>query len=302
MHVFHISSIYQKWFDHSGNTYKLQLIVPRSLIPDVLQQCHNTVFAGHQGIHKTKLRVKQHFYWYRMGEDIKSHIMGCSQCTANRHPKRKPRAALMDYRVGYSLDRIAVDILGPLPITDRGNNCILVIGDYFTRFMESYPLPDQKAETVAQTLVNEFICRYGAPLEINMDHGRNFQNAIFQQTCNLFGAKTTRSTPYHPSSNGLIERFNGTLAKMLRCFTAENPTQWDLYLPALTAAYRSTVHPATGFTPNQIMFGREVNTPFEMLFPKPRKEGMDIPEYVTNLKDEIENCYQLAREHLKSNM
>ena len=124
---------------------------------------------------------------------------------------------------------------------------------------------------------------------------------ISTNICNLFGAKTTRSTPYHPSSNGLIERFNGTLAKMLRCFTADNPTQWDLYLPALTAAYRSTVHPATGFTPNQLMFGREVNTPLEMLFPEPRKEGMDIPEYVTNLKDEIENCYQLAREHLKSN-
>ena len=96
--------------------------MPRTLIPDVLQQCHNTVFAGHQGIHKTKLRVKQHFHWYRMGENIKSHIMEGSQCTASAHPKRKPRAALMDYRVGYPLDRIAVDILGPLPITDRGNN------------------------------------------------------------------------------------------------------------------------------------------------------------------------------------
>ena len=116
--------------------------------------------------------------------------------------------------------------------------------------MKSYPLPDQKAETVPQTLANEFLCRYGALLEINMDQGRNFQSAIFQQICNLFGAKTTRSTPYHPSSNGLIEPFNDTVAKMLRCFTAENPTQWDLYLPTLTAAYCSMVHPATGFTPN----------------------------------------------------
>ena len=114
--------------------------------------------------------------------------------TANWHPKRNPRAALMDYRVRYPLDRIAVDIVGPLPITYRGNNCILVIEEYFTRFMESYPLPDQKAETVAQTLIYEFICRYGTPLEINMDQERKFQSALFQQICNLFGAKTTRPT------------------------------------------------------------------------------------------------------------
>ena len=255
---------------------------------------------GTKGFTKLNSRVKQRFYWYQMGKDIKSHIMGCSQCTANRHSKRKPRAALMDYS-GIPTGSYSSLYSGTLPITDRGNNCILFIGDYFTQFMESYPLPDQKAETVEHTLVNEFICRYGAPLEINMDQGRNFQSAIFQQIYNLFRAKTTRSTPYHPSWNGLIERFNGTLAKMLRCFTAENPTQWDLYLPALTAYYRSTVHPATGFIPNQLMFGREVNTPLEMLFPKPRKEGVDTSEYVTNLKDEIENCYQLAREHLKSN-
>ena len=85
----------------------------RSLIPHVLQQCHNTCLQGTKGFTKLNSRVKQHFYWYRMGEDIKSHIMGCSQCTANRHSKRKPRAALMDYRVGYPLDRIAVDIVGP---------------------------------------------------------------------------------------------------------------------------------------------------------------------------------------------
>ena len=108
--------------------------------------------------------------------------------------------------------------------------------------MESYAISGQTAEKVANTLVHEFVCRYGAPLEIHSDQGRSFESVLFQQVCELLEIEKTRSAPYRPSSNGLVERFNGTLGKMLRCFAANNPTDWDVYLPALTAAYRSTCY------------------------------------------------------------
>ena len=72
------------------------------------------------------------------------------------------------------MDRIAVDIMGPMPLAKDGNRYILVIGDYFTRWMEAYGLPSQHADVVAQKLVHEFILRSGTPLEIHSDQGRNF--------------------------------------------------------------------------------------------------------------------------------
>ena len=293
--------LYQKWLSYDGTLRRLQLLVPKSLRSEILQHCHNSALSGHQGIYKTILKIKQKFYWYRMGEDIKLHIKQCTECAANRQPQKKPTVPLKDYRVGAPLDRVGIDILGPLPISNRGNDYILVIGDYFSRWMESYAINGQTAETVANTLVHEFVCRYGAPLEIHSDQGRAFESVLFQQVCELLEIEKTRSAPYRPSSNGLVERFNGTLGKMLRCFAVNNPTEWDVYLPALTAAYRSTIHPATGYTPNMLMFGREVNLPIELLFPLPAPaEIPDVHAYVANLKLRLEECYTRAREHLKS--
>ena len=270
--------LYQIWrASEKGMPERRQLLIPATLRREVIQQCHDSIMSAHLGIEKTVEKIKQRFYWYRLGADVKAHIKECPVCCANRHPKKRLRAALKDYRVGYPLDRIALDIMGPLPKPRQGNNNLLVIGDYFTRWVEAYPIPDQQAATVAEKLVKEFISRFGAPLEIHTDQGRNFQSDLFREICHLLEVKQTRTTPYHPSSNGLIERFNRTLAQMIRSFIADNQLDWDVHVPLLTSAYRSTVHPATGFTPNYLMFGREVNIPVDVLFPRP---GNDEPKEI----------------------
>lgn len=96
------------------------------------------------------------------------------------------------------MDRVALDVIGPLPKSKRGNRFILVIGDHFTRWMEAFPLPDQQAEQVAEKLVHEFISRFGTPLQIHTDQGRNFESIIFKEICKLFEIKKTRSTFYRP--------------------------------------------------------------------------------------------------------
>ena len=110
-------------------------------------------------------------------------------------PPRKHRAPLQQYRVGGPLERIAIDVLGPLTETHRGNPYILVVGDYWTKWMEAYPIPDQQAETVASKLVEEFVCRFGVPNELHSDQGRNFESAVFQEMCLILGIHKTRTTP-----------------------------------------------------------------------------------------------------------
>jgi transposase InsO family protein len=93
----------------------------------------------------------------------------------------------------------------------HGNKYIMVITDQFTKWAEAFAVPDQSSETTARTLLEEFISRFGAPLEIHTDQGRNFQSEMFRNLCKLLGVTQTRTTPYHPASNGQVERFNRTV-------------------------------------------------------------------------------------------
>jgi hypothetical protein len=234
-----------------------------------------------------------------MAEDVKLHVKCCSVCNRFKSLNKKSKAALQKYLVGHPMDRVGIDVIGPLPISKKNNKYILVIGDHFTRWMEAYPLPDQQSETIAQKLVLKFISRFGTPLEIHSDQGKNFESSLFAEICKLFEIKKTQTTSYKPCSNGIIEKFNGTLAKMIRSFVDKNATNWDLYIGILMAAYRSTPHPATGYSPNMLMFGREVVMPIQLLFPLPSSHTyLDPDSYVASIKDKLEEIYHTVRKNL----
>ena len=296
------SVLYLRWAD-PNKKYPTQrrLLVPQSLQHKVLACCHDALFAGHLGVQKTVDEVKRRFHWPGLRRDVKIHIRNCKTCGANKMPYKKFRAALSNFRVGEPMDRLGINFMGPLPQTKQGNKYLLVIVDYFTRWAEAFTLPDQQAETLAATFVREFVCRYGAPLEVHSDQGMNFESALFQEICQLFGICKTRSSPYHPSSNGLVERFNRTLASLIRSYLEMRVTDWDEHIPYLTSAYRATVHPSTGFTPNFLMFGRETSGPVDLPFPVP-KEGQSpsVPEYVVSMQERLVECYNLARELLRA--
>ena len=116
------------------------------------------------------------------------------------------------YNVGAPLERIAIDITGPLPKTDAGNRYVLVVADYFTKWTEAYSIPDQEAGTVAKKLVEEFVARYGVPREIHSDQGRNFESALFQEVCRLLDLDKTRTTPLRP-----MEWLSGSTAPSSLC-------------------------------------------------------------------------------------
>ena len=98
----------------------------------------------------------------------------------------------------------------------------------------------------------------------------------------------------------MIERFNRTMGKMIQNYVSKHKNDWDMYLQLLMAAYRSTVHPATGFSPNMMMFGREVTVPGDLLYPLPGKtKDQEEYEYIINLRKHQEECYNIARGNLK---
>ena len=125
-------------------------------------------------------------------------------------------------RSGYPMERIAVDILGELPMTENGNKYILVISDYLTKWTESFAMPNMEARTCAKILVQEVVSRLGIPNKIHSYQGRQFESNLFAEMCALLQIEKTRTTAYHPQSDGMVERFNRTLCAMLSAFVEEN--------------------------------------------------------------------------------
>ena len=214
--------LYRRWETDDGHGTRLQLVLPRSMVSEVLSALHDAPSAGHLGVTKTLERVRERFYWYGQQHDIEDWCQQCEKCSRRKSPQQPGRAPLVSSCPGYPFERIALDIMGPLPTTESGQRYILVVGDYFTKWTEAFPIPNQEAKTVTEKLVNEVISRFGAPERIHTDQGRNFEAQLFKEMCHLFSIEKTRTMPYHPQSDGMVERMNGSIQDMLAKYVAEH--------------------------------------------------------------------------------
>lgn len=179
-----------------------------------------------------------------------------------------------------------------------GNKYILVLADYFTRWTEAYPIPDQEASTVAKKLTDEFFFRFSPPEQLHSDQGRNFESAVIAEMCKLLAIKKSRTTAYHPQSDGLVERFNRTLLSMIATAASERPFHWEDHLRALCMAYNSSVHPTTGFTPFYLMLGRQARMPIDIMYGTPGPEPVTVSEYAARLRQNLESAYDYVRNRM----
>ena len=276
------------------------LLVPRDLKLSVLEVCHDLPTSGHQGVEGTKARVGQHFYWHTMSTDVKTLVTKCLVCQQNKHKVRKGKFPLTINQAGLPLEKVHVDFIGPLPVTTRGNQHILVMVDSFTKWVEFIPLPCQEAEVTARAAINNFFTRFGCPLEIVTDQGRNFESELFKATCGVLGIHKLRTTAYRPSANGQAERMNRTLLQILRNYVNKKQSDWDDYVPLIASAIRSSVNKQTGFTPNRLMLGREVITPAELVVPR-HATTKELPcEFLESLTTSFQLAHDMARKTLKA--
>ncbi|GBM66799.1 Transposon Ty3-I Gag-Pol polyprotein [Araneus ventricosus] len=223
----------------------------------------------------------------------------CHACGARKGPKTRTKGRLQRYNVGAPFERMALDILGPFPVTTKGNRYVLVLMDYFTKWPEAIPIPDQEASTVAEELVRSWISCYGVPMILHSDQGTNFNSALFTELCKLWGILKTRTTALHPESDGMVERFNRTILNNLFLFVSRNQADCDTHLPLFLLAYRSAEHEVTGLTPAEMLFGRTLRLPCDILFGRPSETPSSPIEYMKNLEARLESVHAFARERIK---
>ena len=163
--------------------------------------------------------------------------------------------------VGRRWERVSMDLLDMSMTSAKGNRYVLVMVDCFSWWTEACPLADKTSISVADVFFSNIVCRFDMPSVIHSDQGREFENKVMHELCLLGGSHKTKTTPYHPGSDGLVERFNRTLLMMLAMFAGEHKDDWDDLLPPVMMAYRSIVHESTGFSLYRLMFGEECTLP-----------------------------------------
>ncbi|OWZ08240.1 Gag-pol Polyprotein [Phytophthora megakarya] len=161
---------------------------------------------------------------------------------------------------------VVVDAVGPLVWTERNNKYILIFVDYFTRRAEAFAVKRLDTVTFVETLVNGVVSRHRIPSRLLNDRGSNFMSDLAKSFHKSLGIKKLFGPAYHPQTQGLVERFNGTLIRMLKMYVSEAQEDWDVYLPRVLFAYRTAYHEALGDTPIFSLYGRDPVLPLDVAF------------------------------------
>ena len=274
-------------------------VVPKQLVPSVLYSIHNSPFSGHLGLRRTLQRAKERFFWPRMSSQITDFVNSCSNCAQNKANSTKRQAPLQSIDVSEPFLFWAMDYMGPLPETARGNKHLLVVMDHFTKWSEVFPTKDQKAVTVAEILVSKVFSRFGPPVVIHSDQGSNFESNLMKEICNLMGIHKSRTSAYHPQGDGQIERHNRTIQDILASYVSQHKDDWDLWVDIAVYAYNTSVHDATGYSPYELVFGRVARTPVELDLGVPIKNPCTQHEYSISVRRNLQNITQIARRQLE---
>lgn len=286
------------WRPRNSDTSYEQIVLPKKYRDRVMRLAHDVPFAGHLGREKTVQRILRRFYWPTLFQDVRRYCQTCGECQL--HGGQRTRAPLIPLPViGEPFRRIAMDIVGPLPKTRRGNRYILVLSDYATRYPEAIPLRSITAGRVAEALIDIF-ARHGIPEEILTDQGTNFTSSLLGELYHLIGIKAVRTSPYHPQTDRLVERFNRTLKAMLRKVLKGD---WDSMLPYVLFAYREVPQATLGFTPFELLYARDVRGPLDIVreeWIQPPDTEKDVLTYVTDVRDRMEVAKELVEENAKA--
>ena len=265
-----------------------RIVVPEGRRESLLKLAHSGVASGHFGVKKTYAKLASHFTWPKMYVQVKEMVKTCPGC--QRAAKNlKARAPLQPLPcIGEPFRLVAMDIVGPIPRSAGGYKYLLTLMDLYSKYPEAIPLKKVDNEAVLEALL-EVISRHGIPETILTDQGSVFMSRLTKSVCNTLGIEQIRTSPYHPQSDGALERWHACLKGMLKRSEVDLKL-WDRHLKYLLFAYRDTPHTVTGFSPFTLLFGREVKGPLSLIHSSwldNDSVGVEANVWLVNLKEQM---------------
>lgn len=282
------------------NKSKLLLVLPQSMVKYVLEETHDRPTGGHFGSKKTINKIKQRFYWKSLDEDVKSYIASCDKCQRRKtNYNDKPGLMIPMSIPRRTFEKIGMDILGPLPKSNRQNVYILVITDYLSKYVIAQPMKKATTQKILEILKKHVFYVHGIPKRIVTDNGTNLTSRPMRELLETLGINHKTTCPYRPQTNGQTERYNRVLGTQLSIFASEQQRTWDEYLDALTYAYNTIEHTSTLATPYYLVFGKEPTLKLEQVTGRPMQIQPTEGEDEVAESDILEAARHFAKEMIE---
>lgn len=280
-----------------------KLVVPTANRPEVLKMCHDEATAGHFGVAKTTARVVELYYWPKLKKDVINYVSNCRTCAAYKNSTQARPGLMGQYKkVSFPFQLISVDLLGPLPRSKKGNQHLLVVTDWFTKFVLVQPLAKATAAAVVRFMENQVFLLFGVPQIIICDNGVQFISKEFKKLTDDYHVQGVWKNDKFHAQNNFTERVNKTLVAAISSYVKNEHKTWDENIYKIAQAIRTAKHDVTEFSPAYLMFGRYV--PIDGSFFGPFPDDKNVVELEKRIRwdadhVEISDLYRKVRENLK---
>lgn len=282
------------------NSKQRKIVVPSVFHNALFQYFHASVYGGHLGIHKTYHKIASHFYWPTLRNDVAAKVKTCLDCQKCKPPLNTKIGMHSVDAVNYVWETVHLDIFGPLTRTTKGNICILILIDVFSKFVMLLPLKNMKANTIVNALTNIVWKFTGGAVNLVTDNATYFRSHLFIDMCHKWAMKYITSSPYYPQGNN-VERFNRNLKITLTALYQNKQTLWDEDLDLINIGFNNALHVSTKQTPSMVFFGRELSHPLINIWgiPSPSEPLSDIER--NDLSNFVVKHLTIARQKVAAN-
>ena len=261
-------------------------VPPQESRKEIIKEYHTSLVGRHRGITKTFKLIRSRFVWPEMRADIMSFIKTCLSCQKKKLVRIKTlQPMIITDTPADAFDKVALDVVGPLPLTPDGKRYVLTMQDNLTKYCLAVSIPNKRASNVAGALARHFISIFGSPRAILTERGGKFINNLLGNLSIIFRIKHITTSGYHPLTNGSLERSHQVLVDYLKHYI-QDYEDWDRLVPFAMMSYNATTYEGTKFSPHELVFGKPIRIPSS--FPTVNQlqtYGMYLQELITHISD-----------------
>uniref|UniRef100_A0A673Z1Y7 Gypsy retrotransposon integrase-like protein 1 n=1 Tax=Salmo trutta TaxID=8032 RepID=A0A673Z1Y7_SALTR len=256
----------QKFIIDEGRLYyvgpkkeeKREVVIEAERKRHIFLECHFNDIGHHLGQKKTVHKIQSKYYWLGIVKDVVDWIKVCETCQHTERNKNMTRT-VRPIKVEAPWEILGIDIFGPFPETQQGNSSVVIVTDYFSKWVEAFPIQKRDCLSVARC-ISTSIYRFGAAKTIISTQSVDFCDEVTKHLCDRWNIVQSVSAV---ELNPLHDRSSGLLKEAITQVVAEKQAEWDDFLDPVLYLFRMTIDPTTKFTPYSLMFSREAILPSE---------------------------------------